>query len=878
MTEPTTESTSEQWSEPIPPVRRRILFRLFLGFCIFSLVAFGVLGWYVTTDSFQQRVRRRVIASAEKITGGRVELGELHTIPFRLRVDARNLIIHGREGPDEAPFLRVDRIQAEMKIISLLSTTVGLHSLVLEHPVVHIIDYPDGMTNAPIPQESRVTGQGPLEELISLSVSHIEVQRGETLWQDRKIPFEFAAQDLALLLNYSLLRRQYEAHISAGSVATHVQDYPPFVWRADASLILGRGRIDISNLTATTGKTEIHFIGHLQDFHNPQVSGDYRGVADLGELAALLRQPQFRKGTAQFEGKGSWSLQDFATQASVQSKDIEWSNGKVAMRGGRFAATVSITPSRFRVSSIKANLMGGDLTGEADVTNWQSALETTSAPRNRRVIGKVAPGSLQRGSLRLQVSGFPLAPVLTEMSSKNLPLDRLNFSGNASGTVEALWVGSINDAETKLNLDITPPLNPAAGEIPLRGKIDGIYCGSRDELEVSQLHLNTAGSEMTASGSFAPTSSLQFSFTSHNLREWTPLLEAEFGNRKLPFAVHGWAGLNGSATGRLSEPSFSGNLEVYDFDTNLPAHDQVAVRTVHWDALASAVQYSNSHFAVHNGSLLHGRTIAHFDGSAVLGSNGLAENAPFTLHFEVHDADASEAAQLGGTAQPMAGTIDMSATLSGTPADPHGDGHVNIRDGAVYGVSIPRLSSDLRLADGELQFNNIETGAYGAALSGSAAMAISDQEFSKRQLRLNLSGRNVDLAKLPHLKTDRFTANGIADFTVHGSGTLDQPSLDAHIHVKDLAFDTERAGDFYLDAVTRGRELDIKAHSDFSGAELSASGNILLEHDFPADVALTFRHFDSDAFFRSYLPGKITGHAPIDGSVRVRGPCATRAT
>ena len=358
------EETTEHVSEPTPPVRRRTLLRLFLGFCIFSVIAFVALGWYVTTDSFQQRVRRRVIASAEKITGGRVELGELHTIPFRLRVDARNLIIHGREASDQAPFLRVDRVQAEMKIISLLSTTIGLHSLVLEHPVVHLIDYPDGTTNAPIPQESRSTGQGPLEELISLSVSHIEVQRGEVLWQDKKVPFEFSAQDLALLLNYSLLRRQYEARVSVGSVATRIQDYPPFAWRADASVILGRGRIDISKLNGATGKTEIHFIGHLQDFHNPKISGDYRGVADLGELATLLRQPQFRKGTVQFEGRGSWSLQDFATQGSVQSRDIEWSNGKLAMRGGRFAAGFSITPTRFRVTSIKANLMGGDLTAK----------------------------------------------------------------------------------------------------------------------------------------------------------------------------------------------------------------------------------------------------------------------------------------------------------------------------------------------------------------------------------------------------------------------------------------------------------------------------------------------------------------------------------
>ena len=128
MSDPPAGSTTGPLDEgpvwPAPRKRRRVLLKLFLLFCVFSLIAFGLLGWYVTTDSFQQRVRRYVIASAEKLTGGRVELGELHTIPFRLRVDARNLVIHGREAPDQTPFLSVDRVQAELNIVSLLSTTV----------------------------------------------------------------------------------------------------------------------------------------------------------------------------------------------------------------------------------------------------------------------------------------------------------------------------------------------------------------------------------------------------------------------------------------------------------------------------------------------------------------------------------------------------------------------------------------------------------------------------------------------------------------------------------------------------------------------------------------------------------------------------------
>ncbi len=893
MTDPSTEHSTDQSidqstgqsSEPPPPERRRILWKLFLSFCAFCLIAFAALGWYTTTNSFQQLVRRRVIASVEKVTGGRVELGEFHTIPFRLRVDARNLTIHGREASDQIPFFRVDRVQAEMKIISLLSTTIGLHSLVLEHPVTHIIVYPNGATDIPAPPVSFSPGQGPVEELISFSVSHIEVQRGEVLWEDKKMPFDFDARDVALILNYSLLRRQYEAHLLAGSVATRFKQYPSFSWRGDTSLVLSRGRADISNLTMSSGKSEIHFAGHLLDFHNPQLSGDYHGVADLGELASLAEQSQVRKGTVQFEGKGFWNLKDFSTQGTVQAKDIDWSNGKVSMRNGRITAGFSVIPSRFHVFSIKANLLGGDLLGDADVTNWQSSLEPSPVPKRRHVIGRIPPESLQRGSVRLQLAGFPLLPGLQVLSSKRLPLDRLALSGRASGNVDMLWVGSIRDAGTRLSLSVAPPLKPTPGEIPVHGKIEGIYRGSRDELDVTELHLTTPASEITAAGNPAATSALRFSFTSHNLREWAPLLEGVYGSPYLPFAVHGWASFTGNASGKLSALSVSGNLEVYDFDTVIPATERVAARAVHWDALSTAVQYSSNHFAAHNGSFIHGHTTARFDASATLTDGRLPESAPFTLHFDARNADVAELAQLAGVARPFAGTLDMSATISGTRANPHGDGHLEIHNGMAYGVAVPLLKSDLRLADGELQFNNIDASAYDAPLSGSAAVSITNigrsnigrpnVGRSNTQFRLNLSGRNLNLARFPRLQGNRFTADGVADFTVRASGTPEQPSIEAHIHLKDLALDKERAGDFYVDAVTHGRLLDLNAHSDFEKADLTIQGSIGLEHDFPADLNLVFHHLDADSLLRIYLPEKVTGHSLLEGTLHVRGPLRT---
>jgi hypothetical protein len=60
-----------------------------LVLCLLGLVAFGAAAWYMTTDSFQAYVRARIVDEIQKATGGRVELGTYHTIPFRLQAKPR---------------------------------------------------------------------------------------------------------------------------------------------------------------------------------------------------------------------------------------------------------------------------------------------------------------------------------------------------------------------------------------------------------------------------------------------------------------------------------------------------------------------------------------------------------------------------------------------------------------------------------------------------------------------------------------------------------------------------------------------------------------------------------------------------------------------
>ena len=854
--------------QPAPRVRRRILRNLLLSFLAFCVAGFAVIGWWVTTDSFQQRVRRRVVAALEEATGGRVELGELHTIPFRLRVDGRNLTIHGREAAGEVPFVQVERVQAELKIISLFEKSIGLHSLQLDRPVVHIIAYADGTTNMPGPAVKLTSDRTAIERLVSMSVAHIEAHDGRLLWQEQSVPFDFAAQDVAVHLDFSLLRQHYETRVTVGAADTRWAKYGEFSWSADAAFVLARHHVDIQDVTLKSGHSELKFTGRLENYRDPQISGEYRGTLAMAELATIVGEPRLRQGTTQFAGKGSWNLRTFSFEGTLDAKELEWLDGKkVSFRNGRVQSAFGVDPMRVRIPTLKASLLGGNVAGDIDVTNWRSSVETSAAGAVRRANARAAVVNLQRGTVRLQLSGFPIGPALVYLSSTRIPLDRLSMAGNTSGSVELAWVGSIQDADAKIKLDINGPARPGANEVALTGKIDGTYRGARDEIELSALRLNTNASEIQASGSLSANSSLHFSVTSHNVREWYPLLEAASGSLDLPFAVHGFATLTGNVSGRLSAPSLNGNLEVYDFETVLPATRRTPAQTVHWDALTAALQYSNNSVAARNGSVIHGKALVHFDASASLTDGELGANSPFTLHVDLVNGDLAELTKMADVHWPVTGSAGLTINLSGTRANPHGDGHFEVHDSMVYGVLIPSARGDLRLSHDEMQFNNVEARAYDASLAGSGGVSITGDQF-----HLNLAGRNINLNHFPRLQSTRFTMDGVADFSARISGTPELPVIEAHLRLKDLALDQQRAGDFYIDATTSGRQLDIKAHSDFEKSDLKVAGTVGLEKDFPADLKLEFQELDVVSLLSIYLPGKITGRSPINGNMQLRGP------
>ena len=814
---------------------------------------------YVRSDSFQNMVHRRVISALQQMTGGQVELGRLTVVPFRFRVEVRDLTIHGKEAPAEVPYAHADHLIAEIKIISLFEKEFGFRSIGLDHPVIHIITYADGSTNQPTPKVEILSDRSPVQQLFSLSMSRLQVVNGELLWNDRRIPLDFTAGYVSSEMNYSILRRRYESYVSVKELKGILPGSRPFTSALQSQFSLGEQYIELQSLELSSGRSRLEVSGRLDDFRTLHFSGNYNARVDLGEAGSILNFRQLRAGTVQLDGKGTFSLEDFGAKGKLLVKDLEWRDSLVNLRRTGLTSSYELSRTQIRLLQLQLSTLGGSASGEAKVTNW---LENKPSSSKR----KRASGQEQLGVLSLKFKDVSVPELASALATRKLPLGRLKFAGFAAGSVDANWRGSVHKMEAAFTVNVVPPTPSLAAQIPLTATSSGIYRGAADELELSRLEASTRATQVRAEGRLSSSSSLRFVVNTTSLDEWQPLLTSVRGPQ-IPIVLDGRGVFHGTATGRLSDFAVAGHLHMTNFDSLVSTGAGAKAKPLHWDSLAVDLQASPRSVSARNGLLVRGNTTIAFDASALLQSGELSESSPFTARVQVRNESFADLQSLLGYEYPIRGQADVVLTASGTRLNPHADGQLELRNGVVYGQPLSQFKSDLRYNAGEFQLNNIQLGYKQAHITGGAAYSPESRDF-----RFNLGGTRFDLLHFPQLQKSHMTVEGRMDFTAQGSGNLDAPVVNASVHLRDLAFDRERAGDFDFEAVTRGADMHLTGRSKFEKAQLTIDGDVHLRDQWPASLNLTLNDLDIDSLLRTYLKDRVTGHSTAAGELHLTGP------
>ncbi len=840
------------------PRRRRYWLIVLLIFV--ALVFAGSLIWYENTDAFQAMARRRVISEIENITGGRVELDSIHAIPFRFRVEVRGLTIHGKESESEIPLAHIDSLTAKIKVISILGFSFVFDSVELEHPVVHLIIYPDGSTNQTVPKVAQSSDKSVIQRLFAFSINHLSAHNGTLFFNQQQIPLDFTVEDVVASLDYSILRRRYDGKLELGRVESVIQNYRPFAWNLKSEFTLGVDNLVVHSFEVHSGKSKLTAVGGIEKFSTPKLDLRYDVSMDAQETAAILRKPEIRKGDLQLSGSGSWtSIENFFSTGKVTLKQFDWRDDYTSLRDAALAGDFAVSPKQLSLLHIEGRALGGNVAGEAALSNWMNSSART---------GRSKAASEASGLIKLRVKDAAVPEIAAALSARNRRLDQLRVAGIAAGTLDVKWKGSLSRAEYAIAASVVPPTHLPPNQLPLSAEGQAVYRAQSSELQLSNLVVSSPTSRVQASGTLSSSASLKISASTSNLNDWKPLI-AMLQQRAdtLPVDLHGHATFTGTADGNLSHAIVSGNLTANDFDVRLPATSTASARTAHWDSLNTGVTVSQHGLALHNGFLQEGDATVRFDAHAGLYNWGFVGDSSINADVDIEQAELSDLITLAGLQYPVSGGLTLSLQVSGTRDDPTGSGHFTLAHGVIYGQPVERITSEFAIANQELSFQHLLVSDHGALVSGSG-----QYWWINSNLKADLSGSGFELSRVPQLQTARGAVDGTLNFKAHVSGTSHQPSVDGVADITNLSFDHQAIGSFEVQGKTQGTELTLTGRSQFQRATLSFDGGIHLGDDFPIKMNLVFGQLDVHPLLNRYLAGQVMGASPISGNATVSGP------
>ena len=918
-------------AQTVNPARSRMATTL-RAMGIVAIVVIAVVGaalWYASTPQFANRVRSEVIDILERSTGGRVELAKFSWHLTKLEVEVDGLTIHGLEGPSEVPYAHLDKLLIRAKIISLFRADIGLRLLQAEHPVFHLILYPNGTTNQPTPKtQSKSDGKPVVDEVFDLAVDHAQVDNGLLILNQNKIPFNASANDLAATMDYVYANGHYNGSLSIADLTAQQGKAPAVHSKLDLNVDLARNEAKLTGLHFKSGDSTLEASADVTDFNNPHWRLAAKGAIDLREVAALADVEGLGPGDAvlNISGQGAGSTL-FDIDGNAALHDATYHTSSVLIAGLNAATKFRATQDEISVPDLTVKLkQGGQIDGGLEVLHWMAPTPpttVTAAQKTTRPIATKGPApQQQQAKVSLKLSGIRMQTLLEMAAAKKY--QDLGFDTSLGGTANVAWTGTIADMSADVKLALAPPRPPASGEVPVNGLLDATYVNHGGHLTVRTLDVHTRGSSIHVAGEagvYPATgpATLKVDVSLTDLSEFNRALtvagvssNGKKGVAALPISLQGQVGFRGGLTGSLLKPDVKGHLSATKFSTTLPApappkaKQQVQIirttrygktvliakpvpvspgapppappaagQSVQWDDLEADLEYSPALVAIQQATLTRGKTTIHAAGQLHAhhlshGRLAFDNDSAITATAQVQNAGIPDLLSIAGQNLPVTGTLNLHAQVGGELSNLSGGGHLNVVGGAAYGQPYQSLDADLEFAGKQVGVSQLALLVANGRVSGNATY-----DTDKSTFKANVNGANFQIANFEAMQAQKLRPRGALTFDLHASGTAQNPSVNGSVKVDGIEAGGEHIGALLLNAHTTDGTIYFDAHSNIVNAQLVLAGQVVPRDDFEAKAQLSLSHLDINPIMQMANVQGVQGHSIIDGTFNVSGPLKT---
>jgi translocation and assembly module TamB len=406
------------------------------GLLVLIVLLVAAFAWYSTTADFDRRVRGEVVKVLADATGGRVEMKKISFDLWHLAIEADGLVIHGLEGPGEAPYLAADKIQVRVKIFNFFSHVTGsgaashvsLSYLGVDHPQVHLIIDKDGKTNQPVPKHPSTSKEPVTDTLLDLKAKEVLVGNGVALLNNRAIPFDLAARNLDAEVHYIASTDRYGATVDLKDLRTKMAKQVEAQSTLHVEAELGRDMAELKALQFASGKSStLQATGSIKHFARPEWQATVKGALELKQLSVLANVDGLNAGTVDLDLNGHncatppavaqrhprfWErshpqkvsppngktlppdpdcVAGYLLVGTAKIHKAAFRNEEVRLHDVDGGATLHVTPTELLLTALTGYLPGGgSAAGELRIANWlgetPSADVAASSPTTRAAV------------------------------------------------------------------------------------------------------------------------------------------------------------------------------------------------------------------------------------------------------------------------------------------------------------------------------------------------------------------------------------------------------------------------------------------------------------------------------------------------------------
>jgi len=816
-----------------------------LGLVVALAVVVGLAIAYMIASGLADRwARRKIVEQLEETTGARVELGNFHFGWRLLTARFDGLTLHGREPAGSPPLFHADMLQFDFQIESLWSRKISLGNVAMSHFSAHVQVEKDGSTNVPGPRIPVSSGTPDLQGLFDLKIAQLRLQDGEILWNDTRIPLQANGGNFEFAMNYASEggHPAYLGQINWQKFEVATLGNLPFASNFSARFTLRQDSFSVTQLQWNTAGIEIDAQASLASFAQPAWTFRYRGQLRLEDLWTILRQRDAPGGHLEFAGEGGYSAEkmNFSGRYTADrlTMKYQWFHpGNISVHGSYNADNRAVD-----LPDLEALILGGNASSHVRVNLPKLDFRADT-----------------------KVRGLDLHQALAAEDNPSLPINPLHWGSRMDVDATTTWVADFKHVDSRGLSVWTPPVTPAAGQIPTAAHFQFHYDMDHKQFELSPGEISTPTSRIQFRGSLSTVdTSIDMTVDTDDLRPWDDFINRLRGPTAERQVIGGHFHWDGRLTGPLGGPTFTGRFKGSDAQYG----------SLYWDDLEGELTYSPDELHIARGRARRGRSSADLELELDLDNWGFNPESEWAFDVNLVGADTDDLQKMLGTSYPAHGQLTGQFHGKGTREQPEFSGLFDMSDATAGSWRFERARGQLTMHPGEVRIANAEL-RLAAHVAGAPTGLVTgnlDYHTDTGEVSFDFTGAAIPLEAIDKIQMARLPVGGRLNLQAHGQGPLRAPELHATLRLVDLKLGNDVVGSFEGKVDSDGRLLSATIDSAMTSGRLAGKVDIGLGGDYPVSAHITAERIDFNPFLVSALHlSRMTGYSLVDGQFDVAG-------